>query len=113
MSDFSDRQDLRLFVLAKKFVDAKKRISWGDIEDEMKSSKKSRRALQERFQTLKRTYGNDLDRFPKRFFGSQSQKAVKCLTANLNHLKVSDLASKDKKAVAALLQIFALDDDDD
>ena len=129
MSDFSDEQDVQLFVLAKEFVDANKRISWADIEHAMKNSKKTRKALQERFQTLKRTYGKDIYAFPNRFFCSGRTARVHRLQIEshierprirnifrsqyVKGLKASERKSKDKQAVAALLHLFALHDNDE
>ena len=106
MSDFSDEQDIRLFVLAKKYVDANERVSWINIERKMKSSRKSRVVLRERFRTLKRTHGDDLNKFPRRFFAHARGKVVKDSTPKHHHM------TEDQKAVAVLLQLFAMFEDE-
>lgn len=101
MSDFSDKEDVQLFRFAKKFVDAKQRVSWAYIEKKMKFSKKSRVVLRERFRTLRRTYGDDLDKFPRRY-------KVRA-TGREDETKLS---AQDARAVAQLLQLFSLYKDD-
>ena len=63
--NFADADDLALFIQAKKFVDKGKRICWDKVA---KRTKKDKRQLLERFKWLKKRYGTDLDRFPRRFF---------------------------------------------
>ena len=68
MSDFSDYEDRTIFLLAKKFVDAGKKVRWDVVAKKMKDTKKSRDSLRSRFRALKNTYGTDISKFPKRFF---------------------------------------------
>lgn len=67
MSDFSDKDDLELFRLAKMFVDAGNKVDWDYICKQMKKTKKSRQQLQGRLKTMKQRWGVDLNAFPSRF----------------------------------------------
>lgn len=120
MSNFSDREDVQLFVLAKKYVDANQRISWTDIQGKMKGCKKPRDALRERFRTLKRTHGKDLDKFPRRFFATVKPKAKARTTttqaktnAAIDATPECMSSSEDKIAIDMLLKLFEQYDDDD
>lgn len=68
MSDFSDEEDYRL---ARAQVDAGRKISWWKVWRGMPFSGKSQRQLQIRLKTLKRTYGTNLNQFPKCFVNDQ------------------------------------------
>ena len=68
MSDFSDVEDHLLFQLVKAASDSGEQLSWKKIAEQMKKTKKSQHAIRIRFKTLKRTYGSNLDGFPRRFY---------------------------------------------
>ncbi|OWY96504.1 hypothetical protein PHMEG_00033215 [Phytophthora megakarya] len=67
MADFSDDEDLLLYRLAKAQVDGGHRTNWKRVWQGMTSCGKTKKQLQIRLKTLKKTYGTCLDTFPKRF----------------------------------------------
>ena len=76
MCDFGDNEDRELFQLAKKYVDKGKKIDWDTVTRKMKRKRSEKQKLQDRFHTLKRTNGTDLNKFPKRFFKKNPPKRV-------------------------------------
>lgn len=71
MADFSDAEDRLLFQLAKTQLDEGHKIDWKRVWQGMRTSTKSQHQLQIRLKTLKRTYGTNLDGFPRRFFSER------------------------------------------
>jgi hypothetical protein len=67
MSDFSDKEDVQIFQLAKQYHDQGQRIDWKSIASRMYNSVDKSKCLRGRLNTLKKTYGKDLDGFPFRF----------------------------------------------
>lgn len=70
MADFSDREDMQLVQLAAKAIKRCGRIDWYQLSTTMATSKKGKSKLQERLNLLKRRFGNDVTKFPPRFFGA-------------------------------------------
>jgi hypothetical protein len=67
MSNFGDADDQALVQLAVQFSDEAGVINWDGVEKQF-PWQKTRLALRQRLQTLKRTYGKNLRRFPPRFY---------------------------------------------
>eukprot|EP00644_Phytophthora_capsici_P019076 jgi/Phyca11/132140/e_gw1.137.8.1 len=95
MADFSDVEDRRLFRLAKTYVDARQKINWKQVSRAMTSTGKSQHQLQIRLKTLKKTYGNNLNQFPKQFFiGSPRLLRVSCPRRKTNFPTISNDAQQ-------------------
>lgn len=82
MSDFSDREDHQLVMLAREYEDRGEKVSWAALANAMKYSKKDARALRRRLATLKTTNGKLLRNFPSRFF-KPLQPVRSCPTRHL------------------------------
>ena len=67
MSNFSDREDRDLVRLAKGYEDEGVNVSWTQVAQRMKYSKKTALVLKQRLTTLKRTHGRLLRDFPAWF----------------------------------------------
>jgi hypothetical protein len=67
MADFSDAEDALLYQVAIREWSQKGKIEWNKVCVLFASTGKTRRSLQQRLTTLKRTYGNDLSRFRAKF----------------------------------------------
>jgi hypothetical protein len=65
---FSFDDDKQLVQLARTYVDAGARIAWKDIARRMRPAVHSAAALRQRLQSLFRTWGRDIARFPASFF---------------------------------------------
>ena len=70
MADFSDIEDRLLFQAAKAELDRNGKIDWTRVSNLMTLTMKTRQQLRQRLKTLKQTHGNDLTKFPRRFFVS-------------------------------------------
>lgn len=70
MSDFSDHEDRLLVQFALVFERQGDRVAWDQLTKRMRAegSRRSKRALQQRLKTLKRTHGRQLTQFPRWFF---------------------------------------------
>lgn len=68
MSNFSDREDGDIVRLAKAYEDKGVNVSWAQVAQKMKYSKKSAHSLKQRLTTLKATHGKVIRNFPPRFF---------------------------------------------
>lgn len=66
MADFTDEEDIQLIQNAKLFVDGDRPICWDYVQKNTKT-KKTRKQLQNRLKTLKRTHGRDFNAYPARF----------------------------------------------
>jgi hypothetical protein len=77
MSNFSDREDRDLVRLAKVYEDEGVNVSWAQVAQRMKYSKKSAVVLKQRLCTLKRTHGKLIQDFPARFFQCQPRTCAR------------------------------------
>ena len=111
MSNFSDKEDMMLVRITMSYVNRGKRVRWADVTTKMKHSKKTRHVLRERFKTLKRTYGKNLDRFPKLF--SESRASCQFVGHSDEHeaalgmlaLRGSFVQSDEHKAAVGMLSL--------
>ncbi|POM71195.1 Histone methylation protein [Phytophthora palmivora] len=65
---FTFDDDKELIQLARKYSDAGSRVAWQDVANKMRRTGHSALALRQRLNTLMRTWGRDLSRFPPSFF---------------------------------------------
>ncbi|POM77943.1 Histone methylation protein [Phytophthora palmivora] len=65
---FTFDDDKELFQLARKYSDAGSRVASKDVANKMRRTGHSALALRQRLNTLMRTWGRDLSRFPPSFF---------------------------------------------
>eukprot|EP00644_Phytophthora_capsici_P002325 jgi/Phyca11/63084/gw1.27.524.1 len=65
---FTFDDDKQLVQLARKYVETNQRIAWADIARRMSSTGHKAAALRQRLQSLYRTWGRDITRFPPNFF---------------------------------------------
>jgi hypothetical protein len=66
MADFSDLEDSLLYYAVKDEWSQKGKIKWDRVCILFANTGKTRKNLQQRLKTLKRTFGKNLDRFPRR-----------------------------------------------
>jgi hypothetical protein len=84
MSDFSDEHDRMLVRLASAQLRQSNRIDWTKLCQRMTYTGKSQKQLQIRLKTLKRTYGCDINRFPRCFFAEATPNAPQRVDINVS-----------------------------
>ncbi|KAG1696263.1 hypothetical protein DVH05_009170 [Phytophthora capsici] len=116
---FLDSEDKQLVGLALEYVSAGKRIDWKELACGMRR-KRLPKDLEQRLRALKRTYGNDLARFPPCFFPrpavmtpilskirllqpSQAERAIQDIYRSVSAAEIRQSAGKTDENAGELL----------
>ncbi|KAE8992995.1 hypothetical protein PF011_g17321 [Phytophthora fragariae] len=96
-STFSFDDDKQLVQIARTFIDAGTRIAWVDVARRMRPAEHSAAALRQRLQTLFRTWGRDITRFPPSFF-TEERRSLQQLVQVMHRLlkRASQLRCQDQ-----------------